>query len=135
MSRWRGAAPGGEPGNASIAVLSLAVMVMILIAGLGDLAIFYIARAKAQTAADSAALAAASELVPGLGKDPSGQALQFAAANGARLLDCRCRFGSRVAEVRVAVEVRFMLARALGVKQVGARAKAEVDLGRSGKNA
>ncbi len=124
---------GHEPGNASIAVLSLAVMVMILIAGLGDLAIFYVARAKAQTAADAAALAAASELVPGLGKDPSGQAVQFAAANGAQLLDCRCGFGSRAAEVRVVVRVHFILARALGVKEVGARARAEVDPGGRGR--
>lgn len=120
-----------ERGNASVAVLSLAVMVMILIAGLGDLAIFYLARAKAQTAADSAALAAASELVPGLGKDPTGQAARFAGANGAQLMGCDCRFGSKSAQVRVAVPVQFILARALGVRQVAARARAEVDLGQT----
>lgn len=116
-----------------MAVLSLALMVMVIIAGLGDLAIFFVARAKAQTAADAAALAAASELVPGLGKDPSGQAVQFAQANGAQLRECVCRFGSKAAQVRVAVEVQFILARALGVQEVGARARAEVDLSARGR--
>lgn len=101
---------------------------MVLALGIADLGIFLLARARAQTAADAAALAAASELVPGVGHDPRGQAARFAGANGARLLACECRLGARSATVLVAVPVRFLVVRVLGAEEVTGGARAEVDL-------
>jgi hypothetical protein len=60
-------------------------------------------RARTQTAADAAALAAVGESAPyGLGS-PELLARRYAAANGARLLECRCEPGSTSMQVRVAI--------------------------------
>ena len=113
-------------GNASIAVLGGIAMVMVFALGLTDLAVFFLARTRAQTAADSASLAAAAELIPGLGGEPEAKAEEFASANGARLLECRCELGSGVAEVAVAVPVRMTLSVLSGVKEVEAESRAEI---------
>ena len=115
-----------ERGNAAIAFLVGMALVMVMLAGLGDLASFFIARARAQTAADAAALAAAAELIPGIGTDPVSQARQFASENGGRLVGCECRLGTSEVVVTVAVPVRFALRRIGAVNQVRARARAEV---------
>lgn len=117
-----------DRGNVSIAMLALAAVVAMLILGLGDLAVFLLARAKAQTAADAAALAAASEQVPGLGQDPIGQARRLAKANGADLTGCACRRAANGATVQVEIPVRFAVIGALGVQTVIGRARAEVDI-------
>lgn len=117
-----------DRGNVSIAMLALAAVVAMLILGLGDLTIFLLARAKAQTAADAAALAAAAEQVPGIGRDPTQQARRLAKANGADLTGCACRPEARSATVEVQIPVRFAVIRALGVRRVVGRARAEVDL-------
>lgn len=117
-----------DRGNVSIAMLGLSAVVAMLILGLGDLAVFLVARAKAQTAADAAALAAAADQVPGLGKDPRGQASRLATANGAALTQCNCRPNARSVTVEVEIPVRFAVIRALGVRRVVGRARAEVDL-------
>jgi secretion/DNA translocation related TadE-like protein len=114
-----------EEGNASIVILGGAGLVMLLLVGLADLASFFLARTKAQTAADSAALAAVAELIPTIGEDPQGKAAQYAGANGAELLECSCSMGSTVAEVTVAVPIRLTLHR---MQAVHARAKAEISL-------
>jgi secretion/DNA translocation related TadE-like protein len=115
-----------ERGNAAVAFLVGMALVMVMLAGLGDLASFFIARARAQTAADAAALAAAAELIPGIGTDPVSRAEQFASENGARLVGCKCRLGRSDVVVTVAVPVRFALRRTGAVNQVRARARAEV---------
>lgn len=119
--------PAGERGNVTPVVIGLVALILMLVLGLADLGTFFLARSKAQTAADSAALAAAAELIPGGGAgDPERQAARFAQANGARLLSCACRRGDRVALVRVALKVRFgLLPRP---EEVTARARADVDL-------
>ena len=61
-----------EHGSAAIAPLVAVAIVMVMLAGQGDLTSFFIARTRAQTAADAAALAAAAELIPGIGTDPVG---------------------------------------------------------------
>lgn len=99
---------------------------MLLLLGLGDLSAYLLARSAAQTAADSAALAAVAELIPEIGEDPEGKANEYARANGAELIECRCSMGSSVAEVVVAVPVRMNLERLSGVHDVRANAKAEV---------
>lgn len=124
MPRRNGAA--ADHGNASITVVGGMAMIMVFTLGLSDLAVFFIARTRAQTAADSAALAAAAELIPGLGAEPQSKAEQFAAANGAKLLSCRCVLGSGIAEVSVSVPVSLTLSGFSSVKEVKARSRAEV---------
>lgn len=109
-------------------MLGVSVVTLLVVVGLIDMGIFFIQRAKAQTAADAAALAAASELIPGLGRDPEGQARRFASANGARLVDCDCRQGSRAAQVEVAVPADFFLIFEAAPREVPARARAGIDL-------
>ncbi len=117
-----------DEGNASLGVLSLAAVVMILTLSLADLGIYLLGRSKAQTAADAAALAAAGELVPGLGRDPSALAAKFARLNGATLESCDCRRGAREATVSVSVPVRLTILRLTGVRNAFAVAKADVQL-------
>lgn len=73
------------------------------------------ARAQAQLAADSAALAAVAEVAPYGTNDPQGAAEDFAEANGASLLRCTCEPGATAALVEVSVD---------GVR---ARARAVID--------
>lgn len=111
-----------------MAILGASVVVMVLLLGLADLGMFLVARSRAQTAADAAALAAAGEQV-GKG-EPAEAATRFAASNGATLDSCDCPRGGLDAVVKVSIPVRFVLLKALGVGEVGARARAEVDLER-----
>lgn len=120
----------GDRGNASLAVLGMSLLIGIFILGLGDTAVLLLARSRAQVAADAAALAAASELIPGSSGDPSYQASRFATANGGTLVFCRCAKGSREAVVQVRVPARFLLIDSLGAGDVGALARADVSLGR-----
>lgn len=68
-----------------------------------DLAAATTARAKAQLAADAAALAAVAESGPYGGGEHEMTAARFADANGARLLECLCEPGATAVQVRVAV--------------------------------
>jgi secretion/DNA translocation related TadE-like protein len=120
----------GDEGNVSLLVLAGAAMVMVLLVSLADLAAFLLARARAQTAADAGALAAAAELVPLVGGEPQQQAERFVEANGARLRRCACPQRGDAATVAVDVPVRFVLLRVFGLRDVEAVARAEVDLGR-----
>lgn len=81
-----------------------------LAAGIGSAASL---RAHAQLAADASALAAAAESGPyGEGR-PEKIAREFAAANGARLLECRCAAGATAVQVKVAVNDAVAEARAV----------------------
>ncbi|HEX2054303.1 MAG TPA: Rv3654c family TadE-like protein [Actinomycetota bacterium] len=115
-----------DRGNAAIALVGGVAMVMVFALGVTDLAVYFLARTRAQTAADSAALAAAAELIPGLGAEPEAKAREFANANGARLLRCTCELGSDVAEVSVAVPVPRSLLGLSNFGEVNARSRAEV---------
>ncbi len=70
-------------------------------------------RARAQTAADAAALAAALESAPGGGGRPEGQAKSYARDNGAVLTSCDCSPGAAEAIVEVAVGEVTATARAV----------------------
>ncbi|MBW3594166.1 MAG: D-alanyl-D-alanine carboxypeptidase family protein [Actinobacteria bacterium] len=61
------------------------------------------ARARAQLAADSAALAAVAESAPYGGGDPEIAATEYARMNGARLVSCICPRGATAMQVEVAV--------------------------------
>lgn len=71
------------------------------------------ARARAQLAADAAALAAVAEAAPYGTNDPQGAAEDLATANGASLLRCTCRPGGTTALVEVSVEGMRARARAV----------------------
>ena len=60
-------------------------------------------RARAQYAADAAALAAAGAMVPGAPGDPETEAHRYAAANGAELLSCTCEPAAQAAKVKVSI--------------------------------
>lgn len=86
----------GEVGGASL--VALALTAFLLLAGLlaVDVGALAAARARAQTAADMAALAA---LTPG-GGSAAGRAAAIASANGAELAVCDCSPVQAVVTVR-----------------------------------
>jgi len=67
------------------------------------------ARARAQTAADAAALAAAQDIAIPAGEDPAAVAARFAERNGATLRSCQCEAGSSEAIVEVGLTQSFVL--------------------------
>lgn len=91
-----------ERGSAGLLLCGVVVVVTLLVLGLGRLAGGIRARASAQTAADAAALAAAGELAAGRTEgDAERTASLTAAANGARLLSCKCAGPAVVVHVTV----------------------------------
>ena len=103
-----------ERGAATIAVIGVFVLGMALMLGATRLGVAMLARARAETAADAAALAAADTLA--LGGDAAvanDQAAAVAEANGARLVGCDCsgRFATATVEVDVPVLGRIARAR------------------------
>lgn len=122
-----------DAGSVSVAIIAGTAFVMVIMLGLVDLSIFFVARARAQTAADASALAAAGELLPQTargGRNESAaeeQAGRFASANQARLLFCDCRRGQSVTVV-VAIPVRFVMISPVAPREVKARARAQIDL-------
>jgi secretion/DNA translocation related TadE-like protein len=115
VSRGRGErAVRAERGAATIVVIGVFVLGMALMLGASRLGVAMLARARAETAADAAALAAADTLA--LGGDAaaaSDQAAAVAEANGARLVGCDCggRFATATVEVDVPVLGRVARAR------------------------
>jgi secretion/DNA translocation related TadE-like protein len=103
-----------ERGAATIVVVGVFVLGMALMLGATRLGVAMLARARAETAADAAALAAADTLA--LGGDAGAandQAAAVAEANGARLVGCDCsgRFATATVEVDVPVLGRVARAR------------------------
>src|SRR5690349_20274933 len=87
-------APRSERG--SVTVLAAAVMLVagsLALAGM-DLLRALDGRARAQAAADAAALAAARELAIPTGITPTEAAADYAGRNGAVLVSCTCAAGS-----------------------------------------
>lgn len=78
-------------------------LVLFLAAFTTDLAAASTLRARAQLAADAAALAAVAEAGPYGRGEQEATAARFADANGARLLECLCEPGATAVQVRVAV--------------------------------
>ncbi len=80
---------------------------------LGDIGTASSLRARAQTAADAAALAAVAEAGPYGDGLPERQADTYARLNGGTVLECRCAAGASA--VQVEVEVDGVIARARAV--------------------
>ncbi|MFP5352799.1 MAG: D-alanyl-D-alanine carboxypeptidase family protein [Actinomycetota bacterium] len=84
---------------------ALAVSLALALAGFAaDIAQTSATRARAQLAADAAALAAVAESAPYGDGDPERQAAQVARDNGASLIDCLCPVGTTAVQVKVAVD-------------------------------
>jgi secretion/DNA translocation related TadE-like protein len=103
------------------------LVVLVLVLGVTDVGRVLIARSKARTAADAAALAAADELALPTGADPAALAAEYARRNGADLTACTCAVGTFEAVVMVEVTTGDLLLFP-GVRVVVARARAVVDL-------
>lgn len=119
-----------QRGAASLMMLALAAVVLVVGFLVADLSIYVGARARAQIAADAAALAAAPVTFRPFGADGSAwrEAQQFAAANGATLLECRCppdaSWASRTVVVLVSVPADLVL---LGSTEATAWSSADFD--------
>lgn len=88
----------------SVIVGALATTLTVLLASFGaEITGTSATKARAQLAADAAALAAVAESAPYGGNEPQQEAALAARANGARLIECLCRAGGTAAQVRVAV--------------------------------
>jgi secretion/DNA translocation related TadE-like protein len=109
-------------------VIVIGLMAVALTAGLATVAAgqIVVARSRAITAADAAALAAAVHTFPPAGGGPVAAARSLAARNGARLLSCRCSVDPtlqpRSVEVRVEVVAEVIL---VGAVRVAASSRAE----------
>jgi secretion/DNA translocation related TadE-like protein len=97
--------PRSDPrrdGSAGVLLCGVVALVAALTLGLGRLATGALAAARAQTAADAAALAAAGELAAGRTRGQAERTASVtAAANGARLLRCDCEGPAVVVAVTV----------------------------------
>ena len=94
-----------------------------------DLGSMLLARSRAQSAADAAALAAIVQQAPVLaqGSDPESAARATAEANGAALVSCDCRVGDTSAVVEVTIVPRIAFVAAWRGRAVHARGRADLD--------
>jgi secretion/DNA translocation related TadE-like protein len=118
-----------DRGAVSIIVVTGALALCVMALGAADLGSMLVARSRAQTAADGAALAAAVVQVAILGQQgtPEEEARAFAERNSAELARCSCEQGDAVAEVEVHVRPRLVFLRPWFGRIVRAVARAEVD--------
>lgn len=117
-----------DRGSVSVLVAALVAVIVVLALGAADVARVFTAAARAQTAADAAALAAAQELaMPGGVATPSELAAGYAARNSATLTSCVCEPGTFTVDVEIRVSVGT-LALAPDDLSVVAKARAVVDL-------
>ena len=101
---------GGERGSVTVVAASVMALLVVLCMGVADVGQALVARERARTAADAAALAAMSELAFPQGGDPAQLAREYAARNGGDLSACECAVGSTEATVTVRVSIpRFLL--------------------------
>lgn len=101
-----------EVGAITVAMIGVLVLGLTLMVGAARVGTALVARARAQTAADAAALAAAETLA--FGGDvarASADAAAAAAANGARLERCVCAGPTTTATVVIDVPVLGRVAR------------------------
>lgn len=116
-----------EHGSVSIVVAAIALLALILSAGVTDVARVLVARSHARTAADAAALAVAQELVIPSGAVPADVAAEYAERNGGVVDQCVCEPGTFGATVTVSIMVGgFLLVAA--PRTVSARSRAVVDV-------
>jgi secretion/DNA translocation related TadE-like protein len=118
-----------ERGSFSILVAVGSLMMMLLALAAADLGSMLVSRARAQTAADAAALAAVVQQAPVLdqGEEPEMAARDAAERNGATLISCECVVGTTEATVSVETVPRLVFLEGWFGRRVRATARAEVD--------
>jgi secretion/DNA translocation related TadE-like protein len=116
---------GTERGSVTILVAVILLLTGVLALASVDVLRALEAKARAQTAADAAALAAAQEMVLSSFNDPAAAAAEYAQRNGAALLDCDCPAGGSQAVVHVEVPVRLVFVGS--DRTVSGRARAVVE--------
>lgn len=118
-----------EDGAASLVILTGVLVFSLLAVMTVDLGAVLLARVRAQTAADAAALAAVIQQVPLLsnGDDPETVARDTAALNHALLLSCTCTVGDLTATVRVGLDPPIAMMLPWAGRRVTAEASAGVD--------
>ena len=129
----RSAGRDAEQGSVTIVAAGLLVLALALSLGVADLARVLVASGQAQSAADSAALAAAQELALSGVRDPADVATEYAARNGASLVTCSCHEDAFHATVEVRMPVGPLLLFA-DDRSVISSARAEVTLPRATMN-
>lgn len=117
-----------QRGSVSVVLAAGLAAALVMTMGVADLAKVLAARSRARTAADAAALAAAQELALATGADPAQLAADYAARNGAELVDCTCAVGALDASVEVRAGAGDLLVFPVQPIVV-ARARAVVDVG------
>lgn len=118
-----------ERGAISIFIATGSLLMMLLALAAADLGSMLLTRARAQTAADAAALAAVVQQAPVLsqGDDPEGAARDAAERNGATLVSCECEVGATEATVAVEMVPKLAFLEGWFGRVVHATARAEVD--------
>jgi hypothetical protein len=116
---------GDEAGSASLVLPILLWVATLAAVALVDVAAYLVAASRAQTLADTAALAAVGveASVPSSGS-PRAQAATVVAAGGGILERCVCTAGSGRAETAVSVPVPGLVVPRLGAGRVEATATA-----------
>jgi secretion/DNA translocation related TadE-like protein len=99
---------GQERGSVTVLVAAVLLLSGALALISVDLLRALEAKARAQTAADAAALAAAQEIAAPSSGSPVEVASEYAQRNGATLIECKCQVGGSEAVVRVEVPVRLV---------------------------
>ena len=118
-----------ERGAVSIVAVTGALVLCLGALGAADLGAMLFARARAQSAADAAALAAVTEQAPVLerGSDPEQAARDEAERNGATLTRCECSVGSTEATVEVTITPRLGFLSGWFGRAARASARAAID--------
>lgn len=111
-----------DDGAIGLATAMMAAVMIIGVVVVIDIAAFTSASARAQTAADLAALAAAG--ASWTGDVPRTQAERVAAANGARMTVCACAADAATVEIVVRVPVDGFVLGQLGFLEVQSSARA-----------
>lgn len=102
--------PRGDRGSVTVLTAATLFLAGVIVLASVDLMRVVGAQARAQVAADAAALAAAQEIALPSGRQPQELAVQYAEHNGATLLSCRCdpESGEAVVEVESLVPLMFV---------------------------
>jgi len=118
-----------ERGAVTIVAVTGALVLCVGALGAADLGAMLFARARAQSAADAAALAAVTAQAPVLrrGTDPEQAARGEAESNGATLKSCECAVGATQATVEVSVTPRLSFLSGWFGRAARATARAALD--------
>ncbi len=111
-----------EQGVATLALPLLVWATLLVAIVLIDAAAYLVAAARAQTAADGAALAAVSADLTN--RSPNAAALRVTQASAADLESCSCRRGSSEMTTEVSVAVEGLVIPTLGAARVSATSRA-----------